>query len=72
MIFSVEHATPMVISSMIPSLMEMSILKVGEMLSMFPSSKASGVGIGLLNQSIFPEGIKYLVSIVHREAWVGG
>jgi hypothetical protein len=67
-----EHAAPMVISSMILGLMEMSILIVGEMLAMFPSSKASGVGIGLLNQSICPEGIKSLVSIAHMEAWVGG
>jgi hypothetical protein len=41
-----EHATPMVISSMILGLMEMSILIVGEMLAMFPSSKAYGAGIG--------------------------
>jgi hypothetical protein len=62
----------MVISSMIPGLMEMSILTVGEILAMFPSSKASGAGIGLLNQSICPEGIKSLVSIAHMEAWLGG
>jgi hypothetical protein len=55
--------TPMVISSMIPGLMEISILIVGEMLVMFPSSKASGAGIGLLNQSICSNGIKSLVSI---------
>jgi hypothetical protein len=36
---------PMVISSMILDLMEISILTVGEMLAMFPSSKASRVGI---------------------------
>jgi hypothetical protein len=35
---------PMVISSMMPSLMEMSILTVGEMLAMFPSSKELGQG----------------------------
>jgi hypothetical protein len=42
----------MVISSMTPYLMEMSILMVGEILAIFPSSKASRVGIGLLNQYI--------------------
>jgi hypothetical protein len=67
-----EHATPMVISSTIPNLMEMSILIVGEILAMFPSSKEYGVGIGLLNQSICPEGIKSLVSIEHMESWIGG
>jgi hypothetical protein len=40
---------PMVISSMMLFFMEMSILMVGKMLSMFPSSKASGAGMGLLN-----------------------
>jgi hypothetical protein len=44
-----DHATPMVISSMILGLMEMSILRVGEILAMFPSLKASGEGIGWLN-----------------------
>jgi hypothetical protein len=62
----------MVISYTIPDLMEMSILTVGEILAMFPSSKSSGLGIGLLNQSICPEGKKPLVSIVHMEAWIGG
>ena len=42
------------ISSTIPELVEMSILMVGEMLAMFPSSKVSGVGMGFLNQSTFP------------------
>jgi hypothetical protein len=42
-----EHAVPMVIYYMILGLMEISILTVGEILSMLPSSKASGVGIGL-------------------------
>jgi hypothetical protein len=63
-----ENATPMVISSMIPGLMEMLILTVGEMFAMFLSSKASGEGIGLLNQSICHDGIKSLVSIAHMEA----
>jgi hypothetical protein len=67
-----EHVTPMVIYSMILGLMEMLILMVGEMLAMLPSSKASWVGIGLLNQSICPEGIKSLVLIMHMEAWIGG
>ena len=48
----------MMISSTMPSLMEMSILMVGEMLARLPSSKASGAGMGLLNQSIGPDGIK--------------
>jgi hypothetical protein len=60
-----EHAAPMVISSTIPGLREMSILTVGEILAMLPSSKASGAGIGLLNQSICPGGMKSLVLITH-------
>jgi hypothetical protein len=56
------QAAPMVISSTMPFLMEMSILMVGKMLAIFPYSKASGAGMGLLNQSIGLEGIKYLVS----------
>jgi hypothetical protein len=67
-----EHVLPMVISSMMPGLMEISILTVGEMLAILPSSKASGVGIGLLNQSICPDGIKYLDSIAYMEFWLGG
>jgi hypothetical protein len=42
------------------------------MLALLPSSKAFGVGIGLLNQSIFLKGIKFLVSIAHMEGWLGG
>jgi hypothetical protein len=52
--------------------MEMSTLTVGEILAMFPSSKASWAGIGLLNQSICPDEIKSLVSITHTEAWCRG
>ena len=63
---------PMEIYSMIPGLMEMSILTVGEILAMLPSSKASRERIGFLNQSICPEGIKSLVLIVHMEDGVGG
>jgi hypothetical protein len=48
--------------------MEISILTVGEMLAIFPSSKASGARIGLLNQSICPDGMKSFVSIAHMEA----
>jgi len=62
----------MMISYMISGLMEMLILIVGEILAMFPSSKESRVGIGLLNQSICPDGMKSLVSITHMEAWIGG
>jgi hypothetical protein len=67
-----ENVIAMVISSMILSLMEMSILIVGEILAMLPSSKASGVGIGLLKKYICLDGIKSLVSITHMEAWLGG
>jgi hypothetical protein len=52
MIYLGENATPMVIASMMHGLMEMSILTMGEMLAMLPSSKASGAGIRFLNQSI--------------------
>jgi hypothetical protein len=63
-----EHLAPIVISSTIPGLTKILILTVGEMLVMFPSSKASGAGIGLLNQFIYPDGIKSLVSIVYMES----
>ena len=49
------------ISSTISEVVEMLILMVGEMLAMFPSSKALGARIGFLNQSTFPW-MKYLVS----------
>ena len=62
----------MVISSTMPFFMEMSILMVGEMLAMLPSSKASGAGMGFLNQSIGPDGIKSLVSTVYMVCWLGG
>jgi hypothetical protein len=65
-----EHAEPIVISSMIPGLMKMSILTVGEMLAMFPSSKAFGAGIGLLNKSICLDGITSLVLIAHMEPFL--
>ena len=42
------------VSSTTSGLVEMLILMVGEMLAMFPSSKASDVGMGFLNQSTFP------------------
>jgi hypothetical protein len=38
----------MMISSMTPGLMEISILMVGEMLARLPSSKASGAGMGVI------------------------
>jgi hypothetical protein len=63
---------PMVISSMIIGLMKMSILTIGEMLAMLPSSKAFGAGIGLLNQSICLDEIKSFFFIAHMEAWLGG
>jgi hypothetical protein len=62
----------MMISSTIPGLMEMSILMVGEMLAKLPSSKASGAGMGLLNQSTVPAGIKSLVSTAKIGLWLGG
>jgi hypothetical protein len=67
MIYLGEHATPRVISSMTLGLMEMSILIVGEIFSIFPSSKASGAGIGFLNQSTWPGGMKSLASMAHRQ-----
>ena len=42
------------ISSTTSGLIERLILMVGEMLAVFPSSKASGVGMGFLNQVNFP------------------
>jgi hypothetical protein len=66
---SEDHAAPMVISSIISGLMEILILTVGEMLAMLPSSKVFGARIGLLNQSMCPDGIKYLVLITHMEFW---
>jgi hypothetical protein len=42
------------------------------MLARLPSSKASGAGMGLLNQSIVPEGIKSFVSTAKIELWLGG
>jgi hypothetical protein len=62
----------MVISTMILGLMEMSILKVGEMLAMLPSSKEMGERIGLLNQYICLDGMKSFVSIAHMEPWLRG
>jgi hypothetical protein len=67
-----EHAAPMVISSIISDLMEISILMVGDILAILPSWKALGVGIGLLNQSICPDGRKYLVSTTYMWCWLGG
>ena len=55
---------PKVIFYSIPGLSEMSILMVGEILAIFPSLKASGVGMGFLNQST-SSGIKSLVSIAY-------
>ena len=54
------------ISSMISELVEMLILMVGEMFSMFPSSKESGVGIGFLNQLTLP----WMKSLVSTENWL--
>jgi hypothetical protein len=71
-ISSGEHASPRVISSMTLGLTEMSILMVGEILAMLPSSNVSGVGIGFLNQSTWPEGMKYFSSMVQTGASVGG
>jgi hypothetical protein len=62
----------MLISSIIPDLMEISILMVRDILAILPSSKASRVRIGLLNQSIFPDGKKSLVSTAYMGCWLGG
>ena len=51
---SKKQDAPSMISSTTLGLVEILILMVGEMLAMFPSSKASGVGMGFLNQSTFP------------------
>ena len=51
---SMEQDAPSMMSSTISGLVEMLILMVGEILSMFPYSKASGIGMGFLNQSTFP------------------
>ena len=48
----------------IPGVTEMSILMVGEILAMFPSLKASGAGMGFLNQST-ALGMKSLVSTAY-------
>jgi len=45
-----------------PGVTEMSTLMVGEIFAIFPSSKASGVGTGFLNQSTWTEGPKALDS----------
>jgi hypothetical protein len=66
------HTSPMMISSMISGLMEMSILMVGEMLARLPSSKASGAGMRLWNQSTVPKGIKSLVSTERMGLCLGG
>ena len=68
MISSGEHAASMVISFITLGLTKMLILMVGEVFSIFPSSKASGVGIGFFNQSTCPGGLNSLVSIAHT--WV--
>ena len=72
MISAGVQTAPMMISSTIHGLMEMSILMVGEMLAKLPSSKALGAGMGLLNQSTVPAGIKSLVSTVKIRFWLGG
>lgn len=51
--------------SVTPSLDEMLTLIVDEMLAILPSSKLSRVGMGLLNQSKYSEGIKSLDSILY-------
>jgi hypothetical protein len=62
----------MVISSTTPDLMEISILMVGEILAILPYSKVSGAGIGLLNQSICPDGRNSLVLAAYMGFWLGG
>ena len=53
------------ISSTISELVEMLILMVGKMFSIFPSSKKYGARIGFLNQSTFP----WIKSLVSTENW---
>jgi hypothetical protein len=47
-------------------------LIVGEMLAMFPSSKESRAGIGLLNESIYPDRMQSSISIAHMEPCLRG
>jgi hypothetical protein len=61
-----------VIYSTTLGLTKMSILIVGEIFSMLTSSNTSGVGIGFLNQSTWPEGMKSLASMVQTGASEGG
>ena len=49
-----EHEAPSVISSIIPSFMEISTLMIGEIFAILPYSKVPGAGIGFLNQSTLP------------------
>jgi hypothetical protein len=58
--------------SMMSGLMEMSTLMVGEMLAIFPYSKALGAGIECLNQSIYPRGMQSLVSTTQLLLLVAG
>ena len=62
---SSEEDAPYMISSTILGLVEMLILTVGEMLSMFPYLKESGVGMGFLNKLTFP----WINSLVSMENW---
>jgi hypothetical protein len=62
----------MVIFSTTPFFMEISILMVGEMLAMLPSSNTSGAAKRLLNQSICPDEIKSLVSTAYMGCGLGG
>jgi len=48
-----EHATPNEIFSTMSGLVEISILMVGVIFDMLPSSNVSGAGMGFLNQSTF-------------------
>jgi len=61
-ISSVEHDAPRSMCSMQSGTTKMSTLIVGEILSMFPSSKALGVEIEFVNQYTWPRGMKSLPS----------
>jgi hypothetical protein len=63
-----DHATPRVISSTILGLIEMSILIVGEIITIFQSLKASCSRIGFLNKPTWPRGMKSLDSMVQTGA----
>ena len=61
-IYFEEQATPSETSFMMSGCFEMSILIMGEILDMFPYSNTSDVGMGFLNQTLWPIGREFLAS----------